>query len=98
MKLREYFELEYDGDNLSKNSHFDENGKLKAAIEYLYSSGRLIEEKHLRANGSISLTISYENDEKGSPVKTEHYDGNGKLKDWNEKEYEYASEEVKIRK
>lgn len=96
MTMKEYFELVYDGDMLVKNSHFDETGKLKAAIEYLYVGGMLSEEKHLRANGSVLRTVKYENDDLGQPIKTRFFDGNGKLKDWNEKEYEYIIEERTI--
>lgn len=94
LKLREYFVNEYSGGLLIKNTHFDENDKIKAVIEYAYTGSELTKKSYLRANGSISRTVKYTNDDKGSPVKLEYFDGNGKLKDWNEKEYEYISKEI----
>ncbi len=95
-KLVEYFELEYSGEKLVKKSHYNSAGKLKDAVVYELDGEFVIAEKHLRANGSTSLLIKILNDENGSPVKAEYYDGNGKLKDWIETEYEYVSESVKV--
>ncbi len=98
MKLKEYFENSYEGGLLVRSSHMDENGKTLSAVEYSYVDGVLVTESHLRANGSKSGTLQYSNDTSGSPVKIEFYDGNGKLKDWNERDYEYVSEEVTVLK
>ncbi|MDC7225560.1 MAG: hypothetical protein PQJ61_02220 [Spirochaetales bacterium] len=96
MTLYEYFVNEYEDGRRVKNSHFDADGKLKAAIEYVYTEGAVSAEKYLRANGSTSRTVSYINDAEGSHLKAEYFDGNGKLKDWTETEYEYVSEEVTV--
>ncbi|HAK46524.1 MAG TPA: hypothetical protein DCO79_11480 [Spirochaeta sp.] len=96
MMLREYFINEFEDGLIVKNSHYDENDKIKTVVEYAYEDGVLVSGKYLRANGSTSRTMTYSNDEKGSPLKTETFDGNGKLKDWNEKEYEYVSKEITV--
>ena len=96
MKLYEYFENTYADGLLIKNSHFGENQKLMDAVEYEYDGSILTGEKYLRANGSTSRMVKYTNDEQGSPVKTEFFNGNGDLKDWNEKEFEYVSEEITV--
>ncbi len=91
--LVEYFGIDYSGNMPVRKNHY-QNEKLVDAVEYVYNDGNLAVEKALRANGSVSRTVKYVNDEYGSPVKAEYFDGNGDLKDWTETEYEYISEEI----
>lgn len=93
---QEYFSLEYDGEKLTRREHFSEDGELKSAVEYDYEGSAPVVERHLRANGSVFRTVKFENDERGNPVKEEYFDGNGTLKDWLEREYEYTAEEILV--
>ena len=96
--LVEYFEKVYMDGLLVSEEHYESDGKILSSVEYVYEDKTLVQENHKRANGSVSRTVKYTNDSKGSPVKAEFYDGNGKLKDWSEYEYEYRSEERKVRR
>jgi len=95
-KMQEYFTLEYSDGLLSSKNHVDADGKMKSGTEYGYEGGVLISEKYLRPNGSTYRTVKLTNDEHGNPVKEEHFDGNGDLKDWLEREYEYSTEEILV--
>ena len=96
LKMREYFKNEYENGLLIRNTHYGENDEVLAIVEYLYSGNNLVAEKYLRANGSTSRTVEYTNDDEGSAVKIENFNGNGDLKDWSENEYEYVSEEITV--
>ena len=95
-KLREYFILEYQKGLPVSKKHYGSDDRLLDAYIYEYADGVLVKEKETRANGSVAAVISYTNDEKGNPVKTEIFDGNGKLKEWSETVYEYVSKEIKV--
>ena len=96
LKMREYFKNEYENGLLIRNTHYGENDEALATVEYLYDGKNLVAEKYLRANGSTSRTVEYTNDDEGSAVKIENFNGNGDLKDWSENEYEYVSEEITV--
>ncbi|MBI9108239.1 MAG: hypothetical protein JEZ04_15925 [Spirochaetales bacterium] len=95
-KMQELFSLEYKAGLLVRKNHLDADGKIISGIQYEYDGRNLISEKYLRPNGSTHRTVLFTNDERGNPVKEEFFDGNGDLKDWIERKYEYTTEEILV--
>lgn len=67
--LRDYFLREFEGDRLVKESKFDEDGNSAGSVEYVYSGGKVNEERHYRPNGSLERKISFDYDAEGSIVR-----------------------------